>query len=242
MSLKLAITIDQLSVYYNEQLILDSISCSIPQGMIAGIIGPNGAGKSTLIKSMLGFLPKRNGSVKFFGKNLKEFRKKIAYIPQRAEIDWDFPITVFDVVLMGRYPHHSLFSFLTKDDYQKAREALIAISMLEYKDSPINSLSGGQQQRCFLARALCQEAEIYIFDEPFIGIDAVTEKIIMNMLKKLKQEGKTIIMVHHDFSTVTEYFDWVILLNKKLITSGPTAQFFSDHHIMSTYKTKVDNI
>lgn len=238
---KLAITIEQLSVVYNQQLILDTISCVIPQGMITGIIGPNGAGKSTLIKSMLDFTAKKSGTVSFFGNTLAEFRKKIAYIPQRAEIDWDFPITVFDVVLMGRYPHHSLFSFLKESDYQKAEEALALVGMSEYKNTPINNLSGGQQQRCFLARALCQEAEIYIFDEPFIGIDAIAEKIIMNMLKKLKQEGKTIIMVHHDFSTVTEYFDWIILLNKKLIGCGPTAQFFSEHHIMHAYKNITDN-
>lgn len=239
---KSAITVEDLYVFYNQELILDNVNFFIPAGSIAAIIGPNGAGKSTLIKSMLDFTSKKSGTVQFFANTLAEFRKKIAYIPQRAEIDWDFPITVFDLVLMGRYPYHSLFSFLKPADYKKTIEALEAVSMLAYKDEAIGNLSGGQQQRCFVARALCQEADIYLFDEPLVGIDTITEKIIMHLLKKLKNEGKTILMVHHDFSTVIEYFDWVVLLNKTVTAFGPTEQIFAQHYIQHTYKNKMVDV
>ncbi len=242
MKKKLLITIDHLSVQYNQQLILNDVSCFIPQGVMAAIIGPNGAGKSTLIKAMLDFIPKKNGTVTFFEKNTASFKKQIAYIPQRAEIDWDFPMTVYDVVSMGRYPHHSLFSRFSEHDYRKIEESLATVSMLEYKNEGIGNLSGGQQQRCFLARAIAQEAEIYILDEPFVGIDVLAEKMMVDFLKKLKNDGKTIIIVHHDFSTVHEYFDWIILLNNTVIGFGPTTQFFSEDHLTNTYKKSMQDI
>jgi manganese/zinc/iron transport system ATP- binding protein len=211
-----AITIRHLTVFYRNTPALWDICLNIPQGILLGIVGPNGAGKTTLIKSILGLIKPHAGLINTYNNN------SIAYIAQRTSIDWDFPITVLDVVLMGRYKHIGWFSRPKKHDYEKALQALDLVGMSAYADRHISELSGGQQQRIFVSRALAQEAEIYLLDEPFIGIDMATEKIIINILKKLRDQGKTIIVVHHDIHTLHAYFDWLLYLNIKIVSFGPS--------------------
>lgn len=212
-----SISIRHLTVFYRNVPALWDICLNIPQGILLGIVGPNGAGKTTLIKSILGIIKPNAGVINAYDNN-----DSIAYIAQRTSIDWDFPATALDVVLMGRYKHIGWFSRPKKHDYEKALEALELVGMLQYADRHISQLSGGQQQRIFVARALAQDAEIYLLDEPFIGIDMATEKIIIDILKKLRDQGKTIIVVHHDIHTLHEYFDWLLYLNIKVISFGPS--------------------
>ena len=201
------------------------------------VIGPNGAGKSTLIKAMLGLLKPVSGTVLFWGKPYRHERKRIGYVPQRGSVDWDFPTTVLDVVCMGRYGAAGWIKRISKADKQIALDALDKVGMLEFKNRQISQLSGGQQQRVFLARALAQDAEVYFMDEPFQGVDARTEKAVIDILKKLRNSGKTVVVVHHDLQTVPEYFDWVTLLNIQLIASGPTAEVFTEENLKKTYRT-----
>lgn len=233
---KHAIHIEDLTVSYDLKPVLWDIDISIPNGVLMAIIGPNGAGKSTLIKTIINLLPKVSGKAYFHGKTYHEMRKKIAYIPQRGSVDWDFPTTVFDVVLMGRYGHLGWFKRPQKEDKHKALKALEQVNMIDFKDRQISELSGGQQQRVFLARALVQEADIYLMDEPFQGVDAKTEKTIIDLLKVLKKQGKTVVVVHHDLQTVSEYFDWVTLLNKRVIASGPVLTTYTDENIKKAYQ------
>jgi manganese/zinc/iron transport system ATP- binding protein len=231
--------IHDLTVSYDKKPVLWGVDLSIPQGVLCGIIGPNGAGKSTLIKSIMGLLPLNSGYVKLFDKELSEIRKKISYVPQRESVDWDFPASVLDIVLMGRYSQLGLFKRPRKADKEAAMSALEMVGMEKYAKRQIAQLSGGQQQRVFLARALTQNADIYFLDEPFAGVDASTEKAIIQILKKLSQDGKTIVVVHHDLQSVETYFDWVILLNLRLVASGPTEKVFTSQLLEETYGGKL---
>lgn len=226
---------DLLTVSFAKTPVLWDISLSVPPGELVGIIGPNGAGKSTLIKSALGLVRPIAGTVSFFGKPLREVRSKIAYIPQRESVDWDFPITVEELVLMGRYGKLGLFKRPSKVDYEAVHHYLDVVGLLQYKDRQISQLSGGQQQRAFLARALIQEADIYFLDEPFIGIDAATEWMMVHLLKKLVSQGKTVFVVHHDLNAVEYFFSWVILLNLRLIASGKQEEVFTPANLKQAY-------
>lgn len=231
----IAFQVHQLTVNYDKTPVLWDISCEVPQGRLVGIVGPNGAGKSTLIKAALGLIKPISGKIEFFGLPLKEVNKRIAYVPQRESVDWDFPITARELVLMGRYGRLGLFRWPRKADWIAADRYLEMVGMMPYANRQISQLSGGQQQRVFIARALLQEADIYFMDEPFAGIDLATEKVIMNILGKLKSEGKTVFVVHHDLNTTQSYFDWAILLNMKLVACGPVKEVFTTDNLLATY-------
>lgn len=218
--MKQTIEVKNLNTSYYGKEALHEINFSFDTGKLIGIIGPNGAGKSTLIKSMLGLIKKEKGDVSFAGRTLKEARKQIAYVPQRASIDWDFPIVVLDVVLLGIYPKLGIFRRPSKKDRKWAYECLEKVGMEAHSKKQIGELSGGQQQRVFLARALAQQADFFFLDEPLVGIDVTSEEVIIRLLKDLRDEGKSIFVVHHDLTKVADYFDDLILLNKKLIKSG----------------------
>ena len=230
-----SINIKGLSVSYERKRVLSNIFLSIKKGRTYGLIGPNGAGKSTLFKSILGIIQPNAGDITVLQKDIDEVRKLIAYVPQKDDIDWDFPATVKDVVLMGRYPHKKLLQRLNKKDHSICNEALELLGIADLADRQIGALSGGQQQRVFIARSICQEAEIFLMDEPFVGVDMTTEHKIVEIMKQLAKEGKTIVVVHHDLSTVDDYFDEVILLNQRLIASGPTTEVFNRQNIAMTY-------
>ncbi len=225
----------QLSVNYGNVPALWDISLAVPKGVVAGIIGPNGAVKSTLIKSALDLVKPLSGKIEFFGKPLAEVRQRIAYVPQRESVDWDFPITVRELVLMGRYGRLGLFRRPRQADYAAVYEYLQKVGMESFAERQISQLSGGQQQRVFLARALIQEADIYLMDEPFAGIDLTTRAVIMDLLHQLKAQGKTVFVVHHELDSVDNYFDWVILLNIRLIGSGPTKETFTKPMLNACY-------
>jgi manganese/zinc/iron transport system ATP- binding protein len=230
-----ALDVDLLTVSYDKTPVLWDVTLSVPQGQLVGIIGPNGAGKSTLIKSVLGLVRPIAGTINFLNQPLKTMRQEIAYIPQKETVDWEFPITVRELVLMGRYGKLGLFKRPREADYQAVDHYLEVVGLTPFKDRQINQLSGGQQQRAFLARALIQEAKIYFLDEPFTGIDASTELVMVQLLKKLAAEGKTVFVVHHDLNNVSSLFSWVLLLNLRLIASGPTSQVFNAENLKQTY-------
>jgi manganese/zinc/iron transport system ATP- binding protein len=231
----LAVEIDQLTVNYDQTLVLWNITCSVPAGKLVGIIGPNGAGKSTLLKALLGMVRPASGRVLLLGKPYKHMRQKIAYVPQRSSVDWDFPLTAFELVLMGRYRKLGFFKRPKAADRQAALRALELVGMLSFAHRQISQLSGGQQQRLFIARALLQDAEIYLMDEPFAGVDMATEKEIMSIVDKLRAEGKTVLIVHHDLSTVDAYFDWAIMLNTSLVACGPVSEVFHAENVLRAY-------
>ena len=224
-----AIEIKNLTVAYGENIALEDLNLNIEIGSLMALVGPNGAGKSTLIKTILKFLKQITGEIKINAKTL-------AYVPQRNSVDWDFPTTLFDVVEMGCYGRVGLFKRVSKEEKQKVLKAIEQVGMLEFKDRQISELSGGQQQRAFIARALVQEADIYLMDEPFQGVDSTTEKSIVEILKQLKAEGKTIIVVHHDLQTVPAYFESVALINKAVIVSGKVSEVFTSENIDVTYR------
>ncbi|MCR1808596.1 metal ABC transporter ATP-binding protein [Haploplasma modicum] len=231
------IKVEDLTVAYDLKPVLWDIDLSYPKGNLIAIVGPNGAGKSTLIKAMLNIHKSISGTTLFEGKTYKDFYKNIGYVPQRGSVDWDFPTTVFDVVLMGRYGSIGWFKRPSKDDKRKALDALFKVGMDKYMHRQISELSGGQQQRVFLARALVQEASIYFMDEPFQGVDIKTEKAIIEILRELKKKGCTVLVVHHDLETVPEYFDWVTFLNMKVIANGKVSDVFNSNTIEETYKS-----
>lgn len=232
---KIAVTIDDLTVAYNYKPVLWDIDLTIPEGVLMAIVGPNGAGKSTLIKAILDIIDPIAGSVKIYDKPYKKQRNKVAYVPQKGSVDWDFPTTALDVVMMGTYGSLGWIKRPGKKQKKEALEALEKVGMLAFKNRQISQLSGGQQQRIFLARALVQNASIYFMDEPFQGVDATTEKAIINILKELRKAGKTVVVVHHDLQTVPEYFDWVTFLNVKKIATGPVSKIFNDDNLTKTY-------
>lgn len=229
------ITIKGLSVSYDRKRVLSNIFLNIESNSIYGLIGPNGAGKSTLFKSILGIIEPNSGEIIIKGKDISDVRKLIAYVPQKDDVDWDFPATVKDVVMMGRYPHKKLLQRLNKEDHQITNDAMEQLGISDLANRQIGALSGGQQQRVFIARSVCQQAEIFLMDEPFVGVDMTTEHKIIEIMKELAQEGKTIMVVHHDLSTADEYFDKVILLNQRLIAYGDTTEIFTRENIARTY-------
>jgi manganese transport system ATP-binding protein len=225
-----------LSVSYYGKEVVRGVSFSFKTGNLIGIIGPNGAGKSTLMKAVLGLVPRDSGRVEICGKPIKESQKNIAYVPQRSNIDWDFPILVRDTVLLGTYPKLRLFQKPRKSDKEWAYHCLEKVGMQNYSKTQIGELSGGQQQRVFIARALAQKASFFFLDEPFVGIDVASEKMIIDILQVLRDEGKTIFVVHHDLTKVKEYFDELILMNKELIESGPVQQVIRPELMTRAYR------
>jgi manganese/zinc/iron transport system ATP- binding protein len=234
------VEVHDLTVSYNRKPVLWDVDLSIPQGSLVGIIGPNGAGKSTLIKSMMGLTSLSSGYVKLFDKSLDEVRDRVSYVPQKESVDWDFPASVLDVVLMGRYSKLGLFRRPRQSDKDIALDCLRKVGMEGFKNRQISQLSGGQQQRVFLARALAQKADLYFMDEPFTGVDAATESAIVELLREMRSQNKTVVVVHHDLQSAIEYFDWIILLNMRLVASGKTEQVFTPALLQETYGGKLN--
>lgn len=233
------IEVHDLTVAYQRKPVLWSVDFTLPSGVLAGIIGPNGAGKSTLIKAIMGLIPISSGYIKIEDQPLNQVRNQVCYVPQRESVDWDFPASVLDIVLMGRYKHIGLFKRPKKEDKEIAMNCLKKVGMDGFYKRQIAQLSGGQQQRVFLARALAQEASIYFMDEPFAGVDAATEAAIIELLKEMRATKKTIIVVHHDLQSVPTYFNWVVMLNTRLVASGPTEKVFTTETLQETYGGKL---
>ena len=227
--------IHDLTVAYHKKPVLWGIDLIVPRGKLVGIVGPNGAGKSTLIKAAMGLLPVSSGWVKVFGEPVKKNLTRVGYVPQRESVDWDFPVSVLDVVLMGRYGRLGLMRRPGRADLDKARACLDKVKMLPFANRQISNLSGGQQQRVFLARALAQESDLYFMDEPFAGVDAATESAIIALLHELKDQGKTLMVVHHDLPTARNYFDMLLLLNMRVVSFGPTEDVFTYDLLQKTY-------
>ena len=229
------LTIRGLTVSYGQKPAVFSVDADIPEGSMTAIIGPNGAGKSTLLKTVLGIVPRLSGQVMVYGAPLDRVRARIAYVPQRASVDWDFPTRVVDVVLMGMYRRLGLLARVKGQHRAKALDCLTRVGMETFADRQIGELSGGQQQRVFLARALAQEADLYLLDEPFAGVDAATERAIIDVLKTLRDAGKTVLAVHHDLSTVPDYFDRVLVMNVRKIAEGPVETAFTADALQAAY-------
>lgn len=230
-----AVEIRNLTVIYHDTPVVWDLSVVVPRGKLLAIVGPNGAGKTTLLKAILGLLTPVAGTISIFGKPIAHTRDKIAYVPQRMSVDWDFPVTVLDVVLMGCYGRLGWCMRPGKKDRLDALECLARMDMASFANAHISELSGGQQQRVFLARALMQQADLYIMDEPFAGVDALSEKSIFKILKELRDGGSTIVVVHHDLQTLTEYFDWVILMNVRTIACGPIEEVLKPEFMCKAY-------
>lgn len=230
-----AIDIHNLTASYERKPVLWEIDCQFPQGKLIGIVGPNGSGKTTLLKNIMGLMKPDSGYVKIFGDKLNKVRHRVSYVPQRESVDWDFPADVMDVVLMGRYNPKKLFSRITQEDRDIAIESLKRVNMLEFSKRHISQLSGGQQQRVFIARSLAQQADLYLMDEPFVGVDAASEDAILSLLTEMKNNGKTVVIVHHDLQTAYEYFDYIALLNTRLVACGPTEEVFTSELLQEAY-------
>ncbi len=230
-----AVEVMDLTVAYSDKPVLWDVDLSVPQGVLMAVVGPNGAGKTTLIKAMLDLVPISAGRVLIAGRPYDEQRRKVAYVPQRGSVDWDFPTTALDVVMMGRYGALGWIKRPGAREKQASMEALEKVGMAAFAHRQISQLSGGQQQRVFLARSLVQDADVYLMDEPFQGVDATTERAIVTLLQELRASGSTVIVVHHDLQTVAEYFDWVTLLNVRRIASGPTAEVFTEPNLRAAY-------
>ncbi len=234
------VEIHDLTVAYGRRPVLWNIDADLPAGQLIAIIGPNGAGKSTLLKAMLGLVPLASGYVRFWGQPFRAVRQRVAYVPQRESVDWDFPATVADVVLMGRYAQRSWWLRPSAADRQLVDRCLEQLGLSELRDRQIGQLSGGQQQRAFLARALAQQADLYLMDEPFAGVDAATEARTLALLESLRDAGQTVVVVHHDLHTAARYFDWVLLLNLRLVAAGPVAQVLTPDLLAQTYGGGLD--
>lgn len=237
---KSPLAIRGMTVFYDQKPAIFSVDATFRAGMMTAIIGPNGAGKSTLLKAALGIVTPLAGKATFFGRSIEASRNRVAYVPQRASVDWDFPARVADVVAMGLYPKLGLLGRFMGGHRAKVQDCLARVGMEEFADRQIGQLSGGQQQRVFLARALAQEADIYLLDEPFAGVDAATERAIIGVLKALRDAGKTVIAVHHDLSTVPEYFDDVLVLNVRKVSEGPVSQAFVGEALDVAYGGRLD--
>lgn len=237
-----AISIRNLTVSYGTKPVLVDVSLDIPKGSVVGILGPNGAGKSTLIKSVMGFVPRDFGTVHLFGEKVDHVRGRVAYVPQRGQIDWNFPVTVRDVVMMGRYGFVPWYRSLGRNDRAIAEAALEDVRMTAFRDRQIGQLSGGQQQRVFMARALAQESDILLLDEPFAGVDAATERAIAGLLTQSKEQGKTVMVVHHDLETAAEFFDRVIVVNRRLFAYGPPREVMAPELLVEVYGGKLRNL
>ncbi|HEX5727691.1 MAG TPA: metal ABC transporter ATP-binding protein [Longimicrobiaceae bacterium] len=234
-----AIEVNDLTVAYREKPVLWDVDMEVPAGVIMAIVGPNGAGKSTLIKAMLGLVRAAAGQVLIHGRPYDQQRQLVAYVPQRGSVDWDFPTSVLDVVMMGCYGALGWLRRPGKKERAAALAALEQVGMQDFAERQISQLSGGQQQRVFLARALVQSARLYLMDEPFQGVDAKTERAIVEVLRRLRAEGKTVVCVHHDLETVPEYFDWVFLLNVRRIAAGRVGEVFTEENLRLTYGGRV---
>ncbi len=230
-----AIEVHDLTVAYHKKPVLWDVDVEIPAGRLVAIIGPNGAGKSTLLKAVLGLVPPASGHVRVFGRELRNQRSLVAYVPQRESVDWDFPISALEVVTMGRYGHLGWLRRPRKADRDAARAALEQVGMAAFADRQISQLSGGQQQRVFIARALVQDAALYLMDEPFAGVDAATEQAIVQLLRDIRAKGRTVVAVHHDLQSVPEYFDYVVMLNLRLVAAGETSTAFTRENLQKTY-------
>lgn len=227
--------VEDLTVSYHSKPVLWDIDFDIPPGVMAAIVGPNGAGKSTLIKSILDLVKPTAGHVTIHGLPYRDQRRKVGYVPQRSSVDWDFPTTALDVVTMGLYGQLGWLRRPGRKDKDRARAALARVGMEDYADRQISQLSGGQQQRVFIARALVQEADVYFLDEPMAGVDATTERTIVKILHGLRDAGKTVIVVHHDLQTVRTYFDWLVMLNVRVIAQGPVAETYTAENLRRAY-------
>ena len=234
-NIEFPLEVHDLTAGYHKKPVLWGIDLQVPKGKLVGIVGPNGAGKSTLIKAAMGLVPLSSGWVKIFGKPYNENRRRVGYVPQRESVDWDFPVTVMDVVMMGRYGHVGWFKRPKKADKEIARDCLDKVNMLPFANRQISNLSGGQQQRVFLARALAQESDVYFMDEPFAGVDAATESAIITLLHELREKGKTLLVVHHDLPTARNYFDQLLLLNMRVVAYGNTEDVFTYELLQKTY-------
>ena len=236
---KIPIEVHDMTVAYHKKPVLWDVDLILPEGELIGIIGPNGAGKSTLIKAILGLIPKASGWVKIYGDTFERMRTLVGYVPQKESVDWDFPVNVLDVVLMGLYGRLGWIRRPGKRDVGLALESLKRVGMEEYASRQISQLSGGQQQRVFLARALVQDAQIYLMDEPFAGVDAATESAIIELLNELYSRNRTVLVVHHDLETISEYFDHLIMLNMRVIACGPVKEVFHRENLQRTYGGKL---
>lgn len=236
-----ALETDQLTVAYGDKPVVTGVTLAVPPGSLTAVVGPNGAGKSTILKAVLGLARPTSGAARVFGKPYREQRSRVAYVPQRSAVDWEFPADALDVVLMGTYGRLGWLRRPGRAEKSQAMEALQRLGMAEFARRPIGRLSGGQQQRVFLARALVQGADLFLMDEPFQGVDAVTERAVMELLRELRDAGKTAVVVHHDLHTVPEYFDRVIMVNNRLIASGPVADVFTETNVRTTYSHREIN-
>ena len=231
-----------LTVLYGRKPAIWNVDFKLPEGQVIGIMGPNGSGKSTLLKAIMGVINPTTGYTKLYDQELEKVRHKVSYVPQRQEIDWDFPASVWDVVSMGRFHIRGLFKRLTSEDNDIIKESLEKVNMLGFAKRQISQLSGGQQQRVFLARALAQQGELFLMDEPFAGVDVATEELIVDLLKDMKSKGKTLVIVHHDLHTAQSYFDHLVLMNTRLVACGKTSEVFIDQILTDTYGGKLTTI
>ena len=233
------LSVRDVTVAYHRKPVLWNLSLDIPAGSLVGLVGPNGAGKSTLLKTVVDMVPRISGEVQVFGERYSKARSRVAYVPQRETVDWDFPATALDVVQMGTYGQLGWFRRAGHAERQRSLEALRHMEIEHLATRQISQLSGGQQQRTFLARALVQRADLYLMDEPFAAVDASTERAIVTLLRSLQTQGKTILVVHHDLHTVPSYFDFLVLLNTRLVAAGPTAEVFTEDNLQKTYGGKL---
>lgn len=230
-----AVEVHDVTVAYDRKPVLWDVDLALPAGRLIGVMGPNGAGKTTLLKAVLGLVPIASGRIEIFGEPLARCRRRVGYVPQRETVDWDFPVSALDVVLMGRYGRLGWLRRPGRADRAAAMEGLSRVGMADFAHRQISQLSGGQQQRVFLARALVQEADVYFMDEPFAGVDAATEAAIVELLKALRTSGRTVIAVHHDLQTAPEYFDYSVMLNLRVVAAGPTREVFNNKNLQETY-------
>ena len=231
-----------LTVLYGRKPAIWNVDFKLPECQVIGIMGPNGSGKSTLLKSIMGVVTPTTGYTKVYDQDLNQVRHKVSYVPQRQEIDWDFPASVWDIVSMGRFHVRGLFKRLTSEDNDIIQESLEKVNMLGFAKRQISQLSGGQQQRVFLARAIAQQGELFLMDEPFAGVDIATEEMIVDLLKEMKDQGKTLVIVHHDLHTAQSYFDHLVLMNTRLVACGKTSDVFTDQILTDTYGGKLTTI
>lgn len=236
------LVVRDLTVAYHLKPVLWDVDLKLPAHRLIAIVGPNGAGKSTFMKAVLGLIPRASGKVEIFGKPYEERRSLVGYVPQRESVDWDFPVSALEVVLMGRYGHLGWFRRPGKADAARALECLEKVGMGGFAKRQINQLSGGQQQRVFLARALAQDARLYFMDEPFAGVDAATERAILNLLHELKDAGRTVVVVHHTLQTVRDYFDHLVLLNMRVVASGPVDDTYTTENLQKTYGGRLTHL
>lgn len=229
------LSIHDLTVAYHRKRVIWDVEFDIPPGALVGVVGPNGAGKSTLLKAVMDLVPKVSGRIQVFGDSYRKQRQRVGYVPQRESVDWDFPVDVLDVVTMGRYRQIGWCRPVRRSDREAAMYALERVGLQDFAKRQISQLSGGQQQRTFLARALVQNADLYLMDEPFAAVDASTEKAIVEILKEMQADGKTALVIHHDLQTVSEYFDYVVLINMRIVAHGPTAEVFTPTNLQRTY-------